>query len=60
MAPHVMLLSGMDVVQWIRTTLEGCKAAATLSGPSMRIAVTRGCPQVCFGQFCGALLFMFL
>jgi hypothetical protein len=52
---------GVDhtTVQWIRATLEGCMAAETLSGSSMRIAVSRGCPQVCCSSFCGALLLMF-
>jgi hypothetical protein len=33
------------IVQWIRATLEGRLAAATLSGFSKRVAVCRGCPQ---------------
>ena len=39
---------GVDhtVVRWIRSTLEGRLAAATLSGFSVRIAIFRGCPQV--------------
>jgi hypothetical protein len=33
------------IVQWIRATLEGRVAVATLSGSSMRFAISRGCPQ---------------
>ena len=53
---------GVDhtIVWWITATLEGCMAAATINGSSMRIAVSRGCPQVCCGLFCGALLLMLL
>jgi hypothetical protein len=53
---------GVDhtIVLWIRATLEGCMAAATLSGSSMRIAVSRGYQQVCCGRFCGALFLMLL
>jgi hypothetical protein len=38
---------GVDytIVHWIRATLEGRLAAATLSGFSKRVAVSRGCPQ---------------
>lgn len=32
-------------------------AAATLNVSSMRIVISMGCPQVCCGCFCGALLF---
>jgi len=51
---------GVDhtTVQWIRGTLEGCMAAAILTGSSMRIVVSRGCPQVSWGHFCGALLML--
>ena len=50
---------GVDhtIVWWIRATPEGRMAAAvTLDGSSMGIAVSRGCPQVCCGCLCGALL----
>ena len=33
------------IVWWIRATLEGQLAAATLGGSSKSIAVSRGCPQ---------------
>ena len=33
------------IIQWIRATLEGHLAAATLSGLSKRVMVPRGCPQ---------------
>jgi hypothetical protein len=38
---------GVDftIVQWIRATLEGRLAAATVSGFSKSVAVSRGCPQ---------------
>jgi hypothetical protein len=51
---------GVDhtIVWWTRATLEGRMAAASLNGSSMRIAVSRGCPQVCCGRFCGALLML--
>jgi len=48
------------IVQWITASLEGYMAAATINGSSMRIAQARGCPQVCCGRFCGALLLMLL
>jgi len=32
-------------VGWIRASLEGRVVAATLNGSSMRVAVSRGCPQ---------------
>jgi hypothetical protein len=48
------------IVRWIRATLEGCMSATTLGVSSMRIAVSRGCPQVCCGRFCGVLLLMLL
>jgi len=44
--PHVRHGVDHTIVQWIRATLEGCMAVATLSGSSMRIAVSSGCPQV--------------
>jgi hypothetical protein len=49
---------GVDhtIVLWIRATLEGRMAAVTLNVSSMRTTVSRGCPQVCCGCFCGALL----
>ena len=33
------------IVRWIRATLEGCVAVATLNGFSMRLAKSRGYPQ---------------
>jgi hypothetical protein len=33
------------IVQWVRNTLKGCLAAATLNGCTMRVVVSRGCPQ---------------
>jgi hypothetical protein len=33
------------IIQWIRATLEGRLATATLGGVSRSIAVARGCPQ---------------
>lgn len=49
---------GVDhtTVRWITATLECCMAAVTLNGSSFRTAVCRGCPQVCCGPICGALL----
>jgi len=47
------------IVQWIRATLEGFMVAVTLNDSSMRIVVSRGCPQVCCGRFCGAPLLIF-
>jgi len=51
---------GVDhtILRWIGATLEGRTAVATLNVSSMRIVVSRGCPQVCCGCFCGALLLM--
>jgi hypothetical protein len=42
-----LVKQGLDhiIVQWIRATLEGHLAAATLNEFSMRVAVSRGCPQ---------------
>jgi hypothetical protein len=42
-----LVKQGLDhiIVWWIRATLEGCLAAATLNEFSTRVAVTRGCPQ---------------
>ena len=37
--------SNYTIVRWIRATLEGRVAVATLSGFSMRLAISRGCPQ---------------
>jgi hypothetical protein len=37
--------SDYTIVRWIRATLEGHVAVATLSGFSMRLAISRGCPQ---------------
>jgi hypothetical protein len=38
---------GVDhtIVRWIRATLEGLLAAATLNGFSVRNGVSRGCPR---------------
>ena len=38
---------GVDytIIQWIRATLEGRMAAATLGGSSKSVVVFRGCPQ---------------
>ena len=44
------------IVWWIRATLEGRMAVATLTASSMRIVVSRLCSQVCCGCFCGTLL----
>jgi len=33
------------IAQWIGATLEGWLATATLNGYSMRVVVSRGCPQ---------------
>jgi hypothetical protein len=42
-----LVRQGLDhvIVWWIRATLKGRLAAATLSEFSMRVAVSRGCPQ---------------
>jgi hypothetical protein len=37
--------SEYTIVQWIRATLEGCVAVATLNGFSAGLAISRGCPQ---------------
>jgi hypothetical protein len=37
--------SDYTIVQWIRTTLEGHVAVATLNGFSMSLAISRGCLQ---------------
>jgi hypothetical protein len=34
------------IVRWIRATLEGRVAVAALNETSMRVAISRGCPQV--------------
>jgi sugar/nucleoside kinase (ribokinase family) len=48
-------------VWWIRSILVGRMVAATLNDSSVRVAVTRGCPQgVCCHHFCGALWWMIL
>jgi len=39
--------SDHTIVRWIRATLEGRVAVATLSGFSMRLAISVGCPQRC-------------
>jgi hypothetical protein len=36
---------GYTIIRWIRATLEGHLAAATLGGMSKRVMVFRGCPQ---------------
>jgi hypothetical protein len=47
------------IVWWIRSTLECHMVVATLDGSSVRVVVSRGCPQgVCCHHFCGALLWM--
>jgi hypothetical protein len=42
-----LVKQGFDhiIVQWIRATLEGHLAVATLNEFSMRVAVSRNCPQ---------------
>jgi hypothetical protein len=42
-----LVKQGLDhiIVQWIRATLEGHLAVATLSEFSTRVAVSRNCPQ---------------
>jgi hypothetical protein len=37
--------SDHNIVRWIRTTLEGRVAVATLNEFSMKLAISRGCPQ---------------
>jgi hypothetical protein len=37
--------SDYTIVQWIRATLEGHVAVATLNGFSIRLVISRGCPQ---------------
>ena len=37
--------SDYSIVRWIRATLEGCVTVATLNGFSMKLAISRGCPQ---------------
>jgi hypothetical protein len=39
--------SGYTILWWIRATLEGRVAVATLDGFPMRLAISRGCPQGC-------------
>jgi len=49
--------SDYTIVRWIRATLEGRVAVATLNGFSMRLAIARGCAQGgggCFPPFYGA------
>jgi hypothetical protein len=41
----VRLGSEYTIVRWIRATLEGCMAFATLNGTSVGLAISRGCPQ---------------
>jgi hypothetical protein len=43
----VLVRHGSDhtIVRWIRVTLEGRMAVATLNGFSVRLAKSRGCPQ---------------
>jgi len=42
-----LLRHGSDytIVRWIRATLEGCVAVATLNGFSVGFAISRGCSQ---------------
>jgi len=51
---------GVDhtIAQWTTASLEGYMATVTINGSSMRIAVARGCLQVCCGRFCDALLML--
>jgi len=37
--------SEYTIVRWIRTTLQGRVAVATLNGTSVRLVISRGCPQ---------------
>jgi hypothetical protein len=37
--------SEYNIVRWIKATLEGRVAAATLNEISLRFAISRGCPQ---------------
>jgi hypothetical protein len=37
--------SEYTIVWWIRATLEGCMAIATLNGSSVGLTISRGCPQ---------------
>jgi len=57
-AMHVDLVrhaSEYTIVRCIGATLEGRVAVATLSGSSVRLAISRGCPQgVCYNHFSGA------
>ena len=39
--------SDYTIVQWIRATMEGCVTVATLNGFSMKLAISKGCPQGC-------------
>jgi hypothetical protein len=40
---------GLDhtIIEWIRATLEGRHATATLGETSVSVAVSKGCPQGC-------------
>ena len=52
-----LLRHGSDhtIVRWIRATLEGRVAVATLNGFYVGFAISRGCPQgVCFQHSYGA------
>ena len=42
-----LIKHGVDytIIRWIRVTLEGPLAAATLGGSSKSVEVCRGCPQ---------------
>ena len=43
------------IVRWIRATLEGSVAVATLNCSSVRLAISRVCQQgVCYYHFSGA------
>ena len=47
--------SDYTIVRWIRATLEGRVAVATLNGFSVGLAISGGCPQtVCCHHFYGA------
>ena len=55
---NVLVRHGGDytIVRRIRATLEDSVVAAAINGSSVRVAVSRGCPQgVCCDRFCGAL-----
>lgn len=44
------------IVRWIRANFESLVVAATLDGSSIRVSVSRGCPQgAVLSPLCGAL-----